>query len=72
MVAWNITIVYYNLAQVKKSENYSCYGMQQQQFSKKEQHASIYSCNKITTTQIQISRQKWNVFFSNIIHEMMI
>ena len=25
----------------KKSENYSCYGMQQQQFSKKEQHASI-------------------------------
>ena len=41
MVAWNITIVYYNLALVKKSENYSSYGMQQQQFSKKEQHASI-------------------------------
>ena len=25
-----------------------------------------YSCNKITTTQIQISRQNWNGFFSNI------
>ena len=25
-----------------------------------------YSCNKITTTQIQISRQNGNVFFSNI------
>ena len=24
-----------------------------------------YSCNKITTTQIQISRQSWNGFFSN-------
>ena len=31
-----------------------------------------YSCNKITTTQIQISRQNWNGFFSNISHQMMI
>ena len=31
-----------------------------------------YSCNKITTTQIQISRQNWNGFFSNISRQMMI
>ena len=31
-----------------------------------------YSCNKITATQIQISRQNWNGFFSNISHQMMI
>ena len=35
-------------------------------------HLDFYSCNKITTTQIQISRQNWNVFFSNISHQMMI
>ena len=29
---------------------------------------SSYSCNKITTTQIQISQQNWNNFFSNISH----
>ena len=32
----------------------------------------IYNCNKITTIQIQISRQNWNGFFSNISHQMMI
>ena len=32
----------------------------------------LYSCNKITTNQIQISRQIWNVFFSNISHQLMI
>ena len=26
----------------------------------------LYSCNKITTTQIPISRQNWNGFFSNL------
>ena len=31
-----------------------------------------YSCNKITTTQIQIFRQNWNCFFSNINHQMII
>ena len=31
-----------------------------------------YSCNKITTTQIQISRQNWNGLFSNISHQIMI
>ena len=31
-----------------------------------------YSCNKINTTQIQISRQNRNGFFSNISHQMMI
>ena len=35
-------------------------------------HHSWYSCNKITTTQIQISRQNWNGFFSNISHQVMI
>ena len=30
------------------------------------------SCNKITKTWIQISRQNWNYFFSNISHQMMI
>jgi len=33
---------------------------------------SRYSCNKITTTQIQISRQNLSDFFSNISHQMMI
>ena len=28
-----------------------------------------YSCNKITTTWIQISCQNWNVFFSNGCHK---
>ena len=32
----------------------------------------LYSCNKITTTWIQIFRQNWNGFFSNISHQMMI
>ena len=32
----------------------------------------LYRCNKIITTQIQISRQNWNGFFSNISHRMMI
>ena len=32
----------------------------------------IYSCDKITTTQIQISHQNWNYFFSYISHQMMI
>ena len=31
-----------------------------------------YSCNKIATTWIQISRQNWNGFFSNISHQIMI
>ena len=31
-----------------------------------------YSCNKITTTWIQIFRQNWNVFFSNASHWIMI
>ena len=34
--------------------------------------AHYYSCNKITTTQIQISRQNWNGFFSNVSRQMMI
>ena len=33
---------------------------------------SRYSCNKITKTWIQISRQNQNVFFLNIIHQRMI
>ena len=32
----------------------------------------LYSCNKITTTQIQISRQKLKYFFANFSHQMMI
>ena len=32
----------------------------------------LYSCNKITTTQIQISCQNWNGFFSNNSHLRMI
>ena len=32
----------------------------------------LYSYNKITTTQIQISRQNWNGFFSNISNQMTI
>ena len=32
----------------------------------------LYSCNKITTTQIQNFRQNWNGLFSNISHQMMI
>ena len=28
-----------------------------------------YSCNKITTNQIQISRQNWNGLFSNVSHQ---
>ena len=31
-----------------------------------------YSCNKITTIQIEIPPQNWNGFFSNICHQMMI
>ena len=31
-----------------------------------------YSCNKITKTWIQISRQNWNYFFSNISHQKVI
>ena len=31
-------------------------------------HHEMYSCNKITTAQILISRQNWNGFFSNINH----
>ena len=31
-----------------------------------------YSCNKITTTWIQIFCQNWNGLFSNISHQMMI
>ena len=31
-----------------------------------------YSCNKITTTWIQISRQNWNGVFSNASHQIMI
>ena len=31
-----------------------------------------YSCNMITTTWIQISRQSWNGLFSNINHQIMI
>ena len=31
-----------------------------------------YNCNKITTTQIQISRQNQNDFFPNISHQMII
>ena len=33
---------------------------------------NAYSCNKITTTWIQISRQNWNGFFSNASHQIMI
>ena len=33
---------------------------------------AFYSCNNIITTQIEISRQNWNAFFSNISHQMMI
>ena len=32
---------------------------------------NLHSCNKVTT-QIQISHQNWNGFFSNISHQMMI
>ena len=32
----------------------------------------MYSCKKITTTQIQISRQNCNGFFWNISHQMII
>ena len=32
----------------------------------------FYSCNKLNTTQIQISRQNWNGFFWNISRQMMI
>ena len=35
-------------------------------------HLDFYSCNKITTTQIQISCQNWKGFFSNISHQIMI
>ena len=35
-------------------------------------YASTYSCNKITATWIQISRQNWNGFFSNATHQIMI
>ena len=31
-----------------------------------------YSCNNITTTWIQISRQNWNVFYSNASHQIII
>ena len=31
-----------------------------------------YSCDEITTTWIQISRQNWNDFFSNINQQIMI
>jgi len=34
--------------------------------------AAWYSCNTITTTWIQISRQNLNGFFSNIRHQIMI
>ena len=30
-----------------------------------------YSCNKISTTWIQISRQNWNRFFSSASHQIM-
>ena len=33
---------------------------------------NFYSCNKINTTWIQISRQNWNGFFSNASHQIMI
>ena len=33
---------------------------------------SSYSCNKITTTWIQISRQNWNGFYSNASQQIMI
>ena len=36
-----------------------------------EDNDGNYSCNKITTTWIQISRQNWNYFFSNISQQMM-
>ena len=32
----------------------------------------LYSCDKIITIQIQISRENWNYFFSNNGHHMMI
>ena len=32
----------------------------------------LYSCDKITRTWIQISRQNWNGFFSNISHPRII
>ena len=32
----------------------------------------VYSCNKITTTWIQIYHQNWNGFFSNASHQIMI
>ena len=35
-------------------------------------HPLMYSSNKITKTQIQISRQNWSYLFSNISHQMMI
>ena len=37
-----------------------------------DQMVSTYSCNKITTTWIQISRQNWNGFFSNASYQIMI
>ena len=33
---------------------------------------NCYSCNKITKTWIQISRQNWNGYFSNASHQIMI
>ena len=32
----------------------------------------MYSCNKITSTWIQIYRQNWDGFFSNASHQIMI
>ena len=32
---------------------------------------TIYSCNKTTTTWIQISSQNWNGFFSNASHQIL-
>ena len=42
---------------------------------KRQQHSrqfTWYSCNKITTTWIQISCQNWNGFLSNASHQIMI
>ena len=33
---------------------------------------SKYSCNKITKTWIQISRQNWKDFYSNISHQRLV
>ena len=33
---------------------------------------AYYSCNKIPATELQISRQNWNGFFSNASHKIMI